>query len=200
MHTNTSETDALDMHINDLVTLCGIPTTSQSGPVEIQVPSCTVTETVKYGTRKSRIANNVVTSAGGQVIKEAMEAHTQDPALTGTKAFILLDVLGGAISDVPVEATAWVHRAGLYACQIGAVWSDLGPNPAAEAASSEWITTFYDTLDPYIQGGCYQGYWDPDVVNWPQMYYGSAYPRLRTVKSAYDPENFFRFQRSIPPA
>lgn len=200
MEANTSIIGTLDAYVDDLVALCGIPTNRRPDPAPIHLPTCPVTEGVSYGTHKSRIVNNTIVNAGAEIIKEAMEAHENEPALSGSTAFILFDLLGGAISDVAHDATAWVHRDGLYSGQFGVTWDELGPNPALLRASKAWLAEFYDKLDPYVVGGCYQGYWDPDVVNWPKMYYGSAYPRLRTVKSAYDPGNFFRFQRSIPPA
>jgi FAD/FMN-containing dehydrogenase len=70
---------------------------------------------------------------------------------------------------------------------------------AAKEACQTWIRGLYNGMLQHYDGGCYQGYWDPDVEDWGDAYYGENFHQLRVVKSAYDPQNVFQFQRSIPP-
>ncbi|WP_342772898.1 BBE domain-containing protein [Ectobacillus funiculus] len=39
-----------------------------------------------------------------------------------------------------------------------------------------------------------------EKINFGREYYGANFARLREVKAKYDPENFFHFPQSIPPA
>jgi len=55
-------------------------------------------------------------------------------------------------------------------------------------------------MQPYVSGGAYCNYADPDLVGWQQAYWGSNFSRLTEVKGAYDPGDVFNFRQSIPPA
>ena len=55
------------------------------------------------------------------------------------------------------------------------------------------------TVEPFRTGGSYLGYIDSELANWEQAYYGASLPRVRRIKTKFDPDSFFRFARSIPP-
>lgn len=54
---------------------------------------------------------------------------------------------------------------------------------------------------PYTRGAYrdYRDYCDSQITDWPTAYFGENIGRLMLVKQAYDPENLFRFEQSIPP-
>jgi hypothetical protein len=52
----------------------------------------------------------------------------------------------------------------------------------------------------WSSGGVYPNFPDPELRDWARAYHGVNLDRLRRVKARYDPDEFFRFPQSIPPA
>jgi FAD/FMN-containing dehydrogenase len=53
-------------------------------------------------------------------------------------------------------------------------------------------------MQPYFTNQAYQNFADRTREDWQEAYYGENFSRLVEVKQAYDPDNFFNFQQSIP--
>jgi hypothetical protein len=152
-----------------------------------------------YGFHKSRLTNTPIGAAGAAELKDHFDARASDPVLYSTTAFLLNDGLGGAVANVGPTETAWVHRDAIYSSQLGAGFNSTPQSESAQAACQHWIRGIYRGMSDHYDGGCYQGYWDPDVEDWADAYYGANFHRLQMVKSEYDPANVFQFPRSIPP-
>jgi FAD/FMN-containing dehydrogenase len=133
------------------------------------------------------------TSAGAAAVVAVIDERQGLKLAMGT---VLIDSLGGAIDDVPADATAYVHRGALASLQYLANWAEGAP-PATVARNLEWFTAAKAALAPHVSGEAYQNYVDPDRSDWRQAYYGANYSRLKTVKSTYDPKGLFTFPQAI---
>lgn len=103
--------------------------------------------------------------------------------------------LGGAIAAIDPAATAFPHRHAHFDVQYQAYWWD---DSAAEA-SLAWVRDLRAAMDPYTTGA-YVNYIDADLSDWESAYYGTNLPRLKQVKTDYDPDDVFNGPQSIPVA
>jgi FAD/FMN-containing dehydrogenase len=128
-----------------------------------------------------------------------IERVTRIAGAPGGVGAIALDALGGAINRVHPDATAFVHRNGLFLAQYSTSWTFPGPADAVGRQHS-WLRSLYAGLHPHASGQAYQNYADPELADWRQAYYGANYARLAQVKARYDPHGLFRFPQAITPA
>lgn len=115
----------------------------------------------------------------------------------GAKGAVGFDSYGGAVNRVAPDATAFVHRDAIASAQYNADFSPGAPGGFLDAAQ-QWLDGWYASLRPYVSGGAYQNYIDPDLASWEQAYYGANLPRLQRVKAAWDPDDVWHFAQSIP--
>jgi FAD/FMN-containing dehydrogenase len=119
--------------------------------------------------------------------------------LTGSDAGMRvaqLRVLGGAAARVPVDATAYAHRASKIMVNLAAFYEGEEDKARREA----WLREFAAAIRQGDTG---------EYVNFVGMegeagvraaYPGATYDRLASIKATYDPENLFRINQNIPPA
>ena len=116
---------------------------------------------------------------------------------SGLVYFFQLRTMGGAISDVAPDATAFAHRSSKIMVNVAALYQD----PAEAPAHEEWATEFAAALRQSGQGGAYVNFLDEkSEAGLREAYPGSTLERLRQVKAKYDPTNLFRLNHNIPPA
>ncbi|MDD2769296.1 MAG: FAD-binding oxidoreductase [Methylococcus sp.] len=113
-------------------------------------------------------------------------------------AYLSLFQTGGAINDYAADATAFVHRSSQWLFDLGIGW-DPSQSLQSKHRAHRWQNGFYAALVPIAGGGAFQNFPDPSLTDWEDAYYGSNLPRLRTIKTKYDPGNLFRFHQSIRP-
>lgn len=116
--------------------------------------------------------------------------------------FVIFDLEGGAINDMPPDETAYAFRDTLFFLQSYAI--DLLGAFRAETRR------FLDGLNEVVieQGekeglrgwGSYPGYVDPYLEGSREMYWGGNYGELRKVKRKWDSEQVFRNPQSVEPA
>ena len=150
-------------------------------------------------TRKPAIgASDYVTSplstAGINVIVDFVNQRQANPILgEGGAQF---DSYGGAINRVASNATAFAHRGALAGIQRSSSFS-MGDSAQVIAAGQTWLDDFTKALRPYVSGGSYVNYIDPDLKDFAQAYYGSNLPRLESIKKKADPHRLFEFPQAI---
>lgn len=110
---------------------------------------------------------------------------------------MLLEHFHGAVSRVPVEATAFPHRTPGFNLLVASEWVD----PGEDGAQIAWARETYEALKPFMASGGYVNYLSGDEPeDRVAAAYGVNYERLRQVKRRFDPENLFRMNQNILPA
>ncbi len=104
--------------------------------------------------------------------------------------------LGGAIRDVPRDATAFPHRDARWLINIAGQWHE----PAATESEIAWVRTTFAALEPHLSGGAYSNFMEDDDAEAANVAYGSTLERLQRIKATYDPDNVFRLNQNIEPA
>jgi FAD/FMN-containing dehydrogenase len=104
--------------------------------------------------------------------------------------------LGGAITRVPMEATAYGHRNAEFALNVHGRWSD----PSKDAACIDWARDLYRAAAPFSTGGVYINFLTQEEGDRIRAAYGSNYDRAMALKSRYDSMNLFRMNQNIRPA
>lgn len=105
-------------------------------------------------------------------------------------------VLGGAISRVPADATAYAHRSAPIMINVAAFYT----TPEDQVKQTKWVDEYMEALRQE-EAGAYVNFLAaeaPERIN-------AAYPkgtleRLRRVKKVYDPGNLFRLNQNVVPA
>jgi FAD/FMN-containing dehydrogenase len=131
---------------------------------------------------------------------DTLDAQAIDTILTEMAAapgqdtrFTQIRVLGGALADVPAEATAFAHRDAKVMVTI------LGAHGENRAETDAWIDGYFGALAPKANG-VYSNFLDDEgEARVRDAYPAGAYDRLVDVKRRYDPSNLFRRNQNIRP-
>jgi FAD/FMN-containing dehydrogenase len=144
-------------------------------------------------------------AGGGKTVRESFVASSRilsgpvDPAklaglLNGRSGVdILLDGLGGAVSDVQTTESAFPHRKALASAQIYAT----ADGPGVQRAGDQ-VGEIRDGLGALVGNTGYVNYIDPAMPNWAEAYYGENLPRLKGIVKHFDPDAVFAFPQGIP--
>jgi FAD/FMN-containing dehydrogenase len=110
----------------------------------------------------------------------------------------VLENLHGAVTRVPVDATAVPHREPGYNFLITSVWLD----PAASEDNVAWTRAAFEAVGPFAAQRTYSNYLAADETDEARVRsaFGPNYERLAEVKRRYDPANVFRLNQNVRPA
>jgi FAD/FMN-containing dehydrogenase len=115
---------------------------------------------------------------------------------TAQMAVAQIRVLGGAASRVPVEATAYAHRARRMMANVAAFYADAEDKAVQEA----WVTGLAAAINQGTAGAYVNFLGDEGESRVREAYPGATWDRLAAIKARYDPGNLFRLNQNIPPA
>ncbi|MEN8706731.1 FAD/FMN-containing dehydrogenase [Nocardioides marinisabuli] len=128
---------------------------------------------------------------------EAVDVHSRyGEALPTGHSTMHLYPIDGAAARVPQDATAFAYRSGGWA----GVMVGVSPDPADNAAMTEWARSYWSELHPTSAGGAYVNFMMDEGEDRVRAAYRGNYARLVQVKTAYDPTNFFHVNQNIRPA
>ncbi|EFQ33600.1 FAD binding domain-containing protein [Colletotrichum graminicola M1.001] len=110
--------------------------------------------------------------------------------------FLIFDVTGGAINDVPMNATAYSHRDKIMFCQGYGIGL-----PTLNSKTKEFIAGITGTIRKASPSelSTYAGYVDPMLDNAQESYWGTNLPTLQRIKAAWDPKDLFSNPQSVRP-
>jgi hypothetical protein len=102
--------------------------------------------------------------------------------------------VGGAVSRVPDDATAYAHRQ----AELMLLTIEVGPKPAVEAALPT-LEAIWEALAPHVDGAYANFLTAATEEDVAAIYPAQAYQRLAAVKRRYDPGNLFAGNHNIRP-
>ncbi len=125
------------------------------------------------------------------------ELTTQFSRVTSPLSALLLEQLGGAVSRVGRDETAFNHRDAAYNLAIIARWQD----PKDADPHIAWTRAVHEAMERFATGGVYVNYLGEEGQDRVRAAYGDAkYARLVALKERYDPDNLFRRNQNILPS
>jgi FAD/FMN-containing dehydrogenase len=171
----------------------GTPAVSAIGPI----PYCELNSMLDGAYPRGALnywKSSFLTELSDEAIDRLIDSFAKCPTPMGQ---LLLEHFHGAVSRVPVDATAFPHRAEGYNLVVLSEWMD----PAISGSCIEWARETYSTMGRFLASGRYVNYLGDDEPGDPAAAaYGSNYPRLQQIKRRYDPENLFHMNLNIRPA
>jgi len=117
--------------------------------------------------------------------------------VTSPLTAVLLEHLGGAVSRIDRDATAFDHRDAEYNLAIIGRW----PDPSMTDAGVAWTRELWSALQPHASG-VYVNYLGigESASRVKDAFGAEKYQRLAALKRQFDPNNLFRFNQNITPS
>ncbi|KAD0410236.1 hypothetical protein E3N88_44321 [Mikania micrantha] len=160
-------------------------------------------DNVNFGKRKSDYVQSPITAS------EITSIFNKQVEL-GRVGFVF-NPYGGKMYEIPADATPFPHRSGnLFKIQYSINWND--PDPQLEANNLNQSRVMYNFMTPFVSKnprGAFLNYRDLDIgvmtgdsysegAVYGEKYFMGNFDRLVKIKTAVDPDNFFRNEQSIP--
>jgi FAD/FMN-containing dehydrogenase len=117
--------------------------------------------------------------------------------MTSPMSQVLLRIMGGAIAQVPQDATAFRFRDAAAMLTLSAMWPDP-TDPGHQHRG--WARTAWQRMRPWSAGGGYINHLCDESTDRVREAYGpTTWDRLVALKRRLDPDNVFQLNQNIPP-
>jgi hypothetical protein len=118
-------------------------------------------------------------------------------AMPSPHSMILMFEMKGAIRRTPKDAMAFDHREGGFELSIISRWF----NVAGDDANIRWAREVWSAAQSFVSPAVYANHMtaDEDQNRIHAAYGAEKYKKLATLKTKYDPNNFFRLNQNIVP-
>jgi len=117
--------------------------------------------------------------------------------LPGPECEVFIAHVGGAMSRIAADATAYPQRDSHFIMNVHTRWREA----AEDETCIGWARKLFDAAAPHATGSVYVNFMPADESDRvPEGAYGANYTRLARAKAKYDPGNLFRMNHNIPPA
>jgi FAD/FMN-containing dehydrogenase len=103
--------------------------------------------------------------------------------------------LGGGLSKLDDDATAFSHRDAQWMFHPIAMWEESSDDERMIA----WVREFSDAMSPFATGAAYLNF-TPDLDKVRSAYGEEKWERLVELKDKYDPHNLFQHNQNITPS
>lgn len=124
-----------------------------------------------------------------QVILGALE-DLPDP-----NSEVFIAHVGGAMSQVAEDATAYPQRTAHFIMNVHTRWAE----PSGDDLCISWARQLFDDTAQYSTGSVYVNFMPEDELDRVGGAYGVNMARLGKIKAKYDSGNFFRLNHNIAP-
>ena len=140
--------------------------------------------------------SNFLRELSDDAIHVLVESFKHVPSATSAMA---IELLGGAVSKVTDEETAFTHRSARFNLLIVSSW----PSVADTDVNVGWTRRVWDDMQPYASQRVYVNYLgqvaDEGTERVRAAYGNANYKRLVALKRKFDPENIFRANQNVSP-
>jgi FAD/FMN-containing dehydrogenase len=142
---------------------------------------------------RNYLKTNYLKDLSDDAIEIMVERYISVPA---PFSHIVVEHMGGTVSRMEQNATAYNYRDAQYNFLIVGIW----PDRAEDERNIQWVRSLWQALQPFSTGNIYVNYESDVGVDRVKAAYGAAkYERLVALKNTYDPTNFFRLNANIKP-
>ncbi len=151
------------------------------------------TEVGEIGGLQHHVRSLFMETLSDEVLHALVDASL---AILSPETLVLLRVLGGAMSRVAANATAFAHRDK----QAMVLVTNFGPPSADPAGLHARTQRVWQALSPYADGVYVNFLADEGEQRVHEAYPKAVYVRLAALKKRYDPSNLFHLNQNIKPA